>query len=128
MIGEKLPFDIVYTIFEELSLQDRVRCTGVSRQWRDILLNQWSDLWRHIEYTTKRGVSGPSENYGFPLWLSNAPADNVRSLACTGEPAFHVALVHVLYRKRFPQLKTLRLISELKITIWRMLTHLKRQH
>ncbi|ORZ03915.1 hypothetical protein BCR43DRAFT_510915 [Syncephalastrum racemosum] len=119
MIDEKLSYELLCCIFKELTLQDRVRCTGVSRRWRDILIRQWPGMWRHIEYTEEIDIPnahrGRPEYKGFFAWLfSQAPADNVRSLVCKASPAFHAALVPILYRKPFPRLKTLRLINTMR--------------
>ncbi|ORZ03917.1 hypothetical protein BCR43DRAFT_67165 [Syncephalastrum racemosum] len=117
MIDEKLSFDLYYRIFEELTFQDRVRCTSVSQRWRDILLGQWPGMWRHIEYTEANRVearASPLENEAFFAWLTRAPADGVWSLTCYGDPAFYNTLVRILHRKRFPQLKTLRITCKLE--------------
>ncbi|ORZ03916.1 hypothetical protein BCR43DRAFT_501701 [Syncephalastrum racemosum] len=111
MIDEKLPFDIFCDVFGELTFRDRVRCTGVSRRWRDILLVQWPGMWHTIEYKDTRWNPDPSEFMGFLAWLSNAPPGGVRYLTCIHGPAFLNALVDLLYHKRFPRLQALRLIS-----------------
>ncbi|ORZ03905.1 hypothetical protein BCR43DRAFT_484158 [Syncephalastrum racemosum] len=128
-IDEKLPCELLCAVFEHVSFADRVRCTRVSRRWRDILLHQeWPGMWRSIELgdqptikvyeSESPGVYYTAPTNGLPEWLARVPTGLLQHFTFVGKEASGSAMMQILSEKRFSHLKELRLICPDNQTVY----------
>lgn len=70
-----LPFELFSIVFSHLPLDCQVKCTAVSKRWRNYALN-WSGVWRNLEFRSRRASQAIVAKY-----LQYAQGPYVRSIS-----------------------------------------------
>lgn len=73
-----LPYDILHTIFAQVSFDRRIQCMAVCQSWRNFL-KSWSGMWCRLHFTSAMSV------YAIKQYMSYTTGRYVRQLCITGQ-------------------------------------------
>ncbi|KAJ8653958.1 hypothetical protein O0I10_010407 [Lichtheimia ornata] len=73
-----LPYDILHTIFAQVSFDRRIQCMAVCQSWRNFL-KSWFGMWCRLHFTSAMSV------YAIKQYMSYTTGRYVRQLCITGQ-------------------------------------------
>ncbi|ORZ03857.1 hypothetical protein BCR43DRAFT_65423 [Syncephalastrum racemosum] len=105
---DRLPYDLKVGIFAMLPLRDRVRCTGVSREWRELVMDEWDTF---EVRKTRLSLNAPSMfKQELGQWvLNHIPPHQIRRFEVRGDEEDYHQAIQVLQQGQFSRLEFLLL-------------------